>query len=338
VVLVVLAIAALEFLQTDYRQALVNTIIGALLCLSYVVVTGFVGQVSLLHAGLAGVAALVVTKLGIAGGLPFPVAPLLGVLAAVVIGVLVALPSLRVRGVQLAIVTLSGAVALSSFLLGNTQFGFNPLSSTTVSPRLFGIDLGPSNSFFTLNGGTPGVIFGVFCLIIVAAAMLCVVALRRSVLGQRMLAVRSNERAAAAAGINVRWVKLIAYAISAAIAGLAGVLFSYNFGTSSADNFSITVGLAYIGFAYLGGISTVRGAIIGGLFVSESILAHFLNQVLGLSPNGTLVLAGFLLLLTVVTNPGGIALAPAPWRPIVRMIRTRAIARDVAITHERSIS
>jgi branched-chain amino acid transport system permease protein len=328
VALILLCIGGLVFLQPDYRQALINTLIGAILCLSFVVITGFVGQVSLLHAGLAGVAALIVTRLGSAGGLPFPIAPILGVLAAIALAVLVALPSLRVRGVQLAIVTMSGAVALSSVVLGNTQFGFNPLSSTTVTPQLFGFNLGPTNSQLTLNGGTPGAVFGLFCLTIVVALMLSVVAIRRSVLGQRMLAVRSNERAAAAAGINARAIKLIAYSISAAIAGVAGVLLSYNFGTSSADNFSITVGLAYIGFAYLGGISTVKGAIIGGLFVTESIVAHFLNQVLGLSPNETLVLAGFLLLVTVVANPGGIALAPSPWRLLRRSVRKRVIPKD----------
>jgi branched-chain amino acid transport system permease protein len=131
--------------------------------------------------------------------------------------------------------------------------------------------------------------------------------LRRSELGQRMLAVRSNERAAAAAGISVRETKLVAYGISSLLAGVGGALYAYSFQVVDSSNFDITVALSFVAFAYLGGITTVTGAIIGGLLSTEALLAYLGQSALGLSGNTLLVLAGLLLIVTVVQNPDGIA-------------------------------
>jgi len=316
VVLTALCVLGLAFLPGDSRQGLINTMIGSLACLSLVIITGFVGQVSLLQAGLAGLSAVIVTKLGAEAGWGFPLAPAAGVAAAVAFGLVTALPALRIRGVQLAIVTLSGAVALSEFVLGNTSFGFDPTAQQVARPSLFGVGFGPNDLPWGPGGGTPSATFGLFCLIVTVVLMLVTVSLRLSGLGRRMLAVRSNERAAAAAGINVRETKLVAYALSSLVAGVAGVLYAYNFGAGAASNYDITVGLGFVAFAYLGGISTVKGAIIAGTIVTASIVVHFVNGLIGRSPNGTLVLAGFFLIVAVVQYPGGLAQAPPPWRPL----------------------
>ena len=86
-----------------------------------------------------------------------------------------------------------------------------------------------------------------------------------------MLAVRANERAAAAAGINVARVKIIAYAISSFIAGTAGWMYAYNFGSVSAARFGILIALGFVAFAYIGGITMVSGAVIGGLVATEGL-------------------------------------------------------------------
>ena len=82
-----------------------------------------------------------------------------------------------------------------------------------------------------------------------------------------MLAVRSNERAAAAAGISVRNVKFAAFALSSFIAGTAGWMYAYNFGSVNAARFGILIALAFVAFAYIGGITMVSGAVIAGLVV-----------------------------------------------------------------------
>jgi branched-chain amino acid transport system permease protein len=290
-----------------YREAEINTVIAVVMCLSLVVITGFVGQVSLLQFGLAGATALVLTKLTASSGIGFPFAPLIGVAVAVMVGLLTALPTLRVRGVALAIITMSGAVAISNFWLGNQSWGFNPLNGAVGSPKLLGFNLGPDAHFGLGPGGTPSPIFGFLCLAVAVGAGMLVAAVRRGELGQRMLAVRSNERAAAAAGISVRETKLVGYGIASLLAGVGGALYAYSFQVADSGNYDITVALSFVAFAYLGGITTVTGAIIGGLLSTEALIAYLAQEKLGLAPNTMLVIAGLLLILTVVQNPDGIA-------------------------------
>jgi len=314
-------------LPFDYRQALINSLLGMLLCLSLVVVTGFVGQISLLQVALAGVCGFVVSELATHFGVGFPLGPLLGCGVALLLGMVTAIPALRVRGVSLAIVTLAGAQALDTFWFENVRWGGGLSSLTVPPPQLFGIGLGPAASFPVNNAVPPSPTFGLFCSVVVVLAGIGVASLRRSSLGDRMLAVRSNERAAAAAGIDVRGVKLAAFAIASVIAGAAGSLYAYDFGAVSADRFSVLLALGFIAYAYVGGITTVRGAALAGLGVADGILSHFLNDVLGIPDTYQLLVGGLLLILIIVKNPGGLASAPDP-RIMLR--RLRRPGRDAA--------
>jgi ABC-type branched-subunit amino acid transport system ATPase component len=136
---------------------------------------------------------------------------------------------------------------------------------------------------------------------------LLVASVRRSSLGQRMLAVRSNERAAAAAGINVRNTKLAGFGIAAFVAGMAGALYAYNFGSVSYSRFGALAALGLIAFAYFGGITMVSGAIIAGIGATEGLLPHSFDEWLGLSGNWALLIGGFALIVTLLVNPEGIA-------------------------------
>ncbi len=118
---------------------------------------------------------------------------------------------------------------------------------------------------------------GFLYLVVAIALCLLVAQIRRSVLGQQMLAVRANERAAAAAGINVARVKIIAYGISSFIAGTAGWMYAYNFGSVSAARFGILIALGFVAFAYIGGITMVSGAVIGGLVATEGLVPVLLR-------------------------------------------------------------
>jgi branched-chain amino acid transport system permease protein len=134
-----------------------------------------------------------------------------------------------------------------------------------------------------------------------------VAGLRRSDLGQRMLAVRSNERAAAGAGIDVRRVKLSAFSISSFIAGVAGALYAYDFGSVSSGQFGIITALAVVAFAYVGGITTVTGAVIGGLLVTDGIVVHAVNKWFGVPVEYQILVGGLALIATIIGNPAGIA-------------------------------
>jgi branched-chain amino acid transport system permease protein len=144
--------------------------------------------------------------------------------------------------------------------------------------------------------------------------------------------VRSNERAAAAGGISVRNVKLVAFGISSLIAGLAGGLYAYNFGSVTAARFGIVAALAFIAFAYLGGITTVTGALLGGMFVTEGLGFHAIEKWTGLSPNWELMFGGVALLLTVVTHPDGVAsVLQGALRKLERLAVSRVRRGPVAV-------
>ena len=153
----------------------------------------------------------------------------------------------------------------------------------------------------------PSPIFGFVVLAVTILCCMLVANLRRAGLGQRMLAVRSNERAAAAAGIDVRRVKLAAFAVGSFVAGIAGAMYGYNFGSASPTRFDVIGALALIAFTYFGGITMVSGAIIAGVGASEGLLPHAFQSRFGLSGGYAILVGGVALMVTLIANPEGIA-------------------------------
>jgi branched-chain amino acid transport system permease protein len=298
---------ALVVLPFDYRNALIISLAAMTICLSYVVITGFVGQVSLMQVALAGASGFVVSHLAEDAGIGFPLGAIAGTLVATALGFVAGVSALRVRGVSLAVVTLAAAVAIEQFGFANSTWGAGATGSPVPELELLGIDLGPRASFRGLDGNLPSPILGFVVLAAVVALGLLVANLRRSGLGQRMLAVRSNERAAAAAGINVRNTKFAAYAISSFIAGIGGTLYGYSLGSVSAERFGILIALGFVAFAYVGGITMVSGAVFGGLIATSGLIPHVFEAELGISGTWTLLVAGITLILNLVLFPDGVA-------------------------------
>jgi branched-chain amino acid transport system permease protein len=294
----------------DFRQALINSLLGILICLSLVVIIGFVGQISVVQLALAGVAGFTMSHLTTdVGGIwaRFPISLLIGAATATIIGLVIAVSALRVRGVSLAVVTLAAAVALEQFGFLNSRWGGGPRGSPVTQPEIGGLNLAPDASFRGVDGGLPSPIFGFLVLAATVLLGLLVANVRRSSLGQRMLAVRSNERAAAAAGINVRNTKLAGFAVAAFIAGMAGSLYAYNFGSVSYSRFGAVAALGLIAFAYFGGITMVSGAVIAGIGATEGLFPHAFDAWFGLSGTWALLVGGFALIITLLFNPEGIA-------------------------------
>src|SRR4051794_23512639 len=285
------AVVALIVLPYDFRQALITSLLATIMCLSLVVITGFVGQISIVQLALAGVSGFIISHLATDHGVGFPWVMLIGALGATVVGVLIGFSALRVRGVGLAVITLAAAVGIEQFVFTNSTWGGGTSSSPVPEPKL-GIDLGPYGPFRGVDGKVPSPVFGFFVLGVVLLCGLYVANLRRSTLGQRMLAVRSNERAAAAAGIDVRNVKLAAFAISSFIAGLAGAMYAYNFGSVSDTTFGALAALGVIAFAFVGGITYVSGAVFAALISTEAIFPHAFDKWFGVSGTWALLLGG----------------------------------------------
>jgi branched-subunit amino acid ABC-type transport system permease component len=309
--IIVGVISVAYFLLTpyDFRQAGINTFIGVVLALSFVVIIGYVGQSSVLQVALAGVAGFTVSKVAVLAGIGFPLGPILGVLVAVAVGTLVAFSALRVRGVNLFIVTLAAAVALEQFVFRNPTWGGGATGAKVPSPELLGVGIGPDASFLGITG-IPSPLFGILIAMVAIAACLFVSSVRRVNLGHRLLAVRSNERAAAAAGIDVRNTKLIAFALSSAIAGTAGVMYAYNFGSVTAGRFSVSIAMSAIAFAYIAGITTVRGAVLSGTMMVGAIGGFLVLERIALPYELLQLVGGIALVLTIVFKPEGIAGGP----------------------------
>jgi branched-chain amino acid transport system permease protein len=291
----------------DYRQALINTLIGAIMALSLVVITGYVGQISVIQLSLAGAAGFTVSHMAVNFGITFPAGAVIGIGVAVIIGVVTAVSAVRVRGVSLAVVTLAGAVAIENFGFTNTTWGGGSTGSPVAEPTFFGIDLGSNAGFRGIDGNVPSPVFGWVCLACLILLAVGVGFIRRGKLGQQMLAIRSNERAASAAAINPRTVKLYAFTIAAFIAGVAGVLYAYDFGSVSQDRYDPVTALSLIAFAYAGGITLISGAVFAGLISAQALFPYALQDWFGLSGNWFLLFGGVVLIFTLLQNPTGVA-------------------------------
>jgi branched-chain amino acid transport system permease protein len=295
-------------LPDAWGLALLTSAIFCGLALSLVVLTGYMGQISLAQMAIAGIAGFSLSRLAERFHVPFPLAPILAALVATVFGVLVGVPALRVRGVNLAIVTLAGGIAIQEFVFKNPSFVGDVTTggAKVPNPKLFGLDLGLRNATDPYRPH-----FGVFVTVVVAVLALLVANIRRSNTGRRLLAARSNERAAAGVGIGIASTKLLAFAMSSFIAGIAGTLIAYRFGSISDASFGFFASLTLLAFAYLGGISSVSGAIIAGVLAADGIGFKLLNSAwakLHVDFGKWQLLVGAIgLVITAVQNPAGIA-------------------------------
>ena len=306
--------------RTVFAFAMSTSLIAAILMLSMVVVTGYVGQISLAQMSLAGIAAFFMARMMASGsttisnpfpvsgpGLPWPIAAVLGVIAAVVVGVLIGLPAVRIRGVQLAVVTVAAAISLQTLYFENkSATDLSAGSPANVHPAtFFGIKLASLGS----KGLTDRPSFAIFVLVVLLLCAFAVANLRRNGTGRRFLAVRANERAAAAAGINVARTKLLAFGIGAGIAGVGGVMLAFKQNDVSSANFVYQSSLAFLAFAYLGGITSINGAIIGGLLAPAGIITATSNYFLKDThiDRYVTIIGGAALVFTAIGNPNGIA-------------------------------
>lgn len=304
-------------MSAQWSTAFTYTVLTAIVCLSVVIVTGFAGQLSLAQYVLAGVGALLAAKLS--GSMSFELAVPLAVVISGGIGALVGLPSLRTRGVTLAVVTLGLADVLYQLVLDNQDVNGGGAGLTISPPTLFGWNIDP------LLHPERYALVALVALFVVAIA---VANLRRGTVGRRLLAVRSNERAAAALGVGVYGAKSYAFTLAAAVAALGGVLLAYQQFVVLTWEFAVFTSLVVVGVTVAGGVGMIGGALVGSLMVPNGVGSELLRDVPDI--NVYLPLAGGLFLLL------GLRLAPDGLFEFNRQAvahtlrRRRAIARPPA--------
>ncbi len=301
---VLIAVTGLLFFGPLWRGAIMTSVIAVVMALSFVILTGYAGQTSLAQMAFAGIAGFSLSKLAMQWDIPLPIAPILAALVATLFGAVMGLPALRLRGTNLAIITLAGGVAIAEFVFKNPKYvGDASTGGAKIpNPQLFDWNFG-----LVLGSKSSRPIFGIFLVVVATVIALGVSNLRRSATGRRILAIRSNERAAAAIGIRVARVKMLAFMMSAFVAGVAGCLVAYRFGAVSDASYGVVASLTALAIAYLGGITSVSGAVTAGITAASGVAFFGMSEVIGSLGTWEAFIGGALLIFTAIQNPEGIA-------------------------------
>ena len=294
------AVVAIAFLPSAGAGAVTVSVTTAIIGLSFVVVTGYAGQVTLAQIGLAGVGAFASSRLAQTAGLSFWEALPLGVLIALPIGAVVGLPALRTRGVNLAIATLGFAVLIQEVLLNNPSYTGGVLGTVVKPPSLFGWSL--DNTYHTNR-------YAGMCFVFLVLGCVLVANLRRGRVGRQLIAVRANERAAVALGINVTWLKLYAFIVGAGLAALGGVLLAFRTTNVLFSGFDPTSGITLLSLIIVGSIGFIGGSIFAGYLATSGLLVWIISLI---SNSATVndyiaLFSGVAVVATVMFYPNGFA-------------------------------
>jgi len=282
---VVYAVAA--HVGADYRRLLTLSAVNGLLVLSLVVLTGLAGQISFVQFEFAGFGALTTGALVAHDHWSYWAALPVAVLAAAAVGIVVGLPALRLHGLILGVVTLALALSFDNYV-----FTLGPFANDTVvgRPSLFGWKLHDDKAAFA------------FCALVLVGCIVLVRNLQRSKTGRIFAAIRDSEVAARTAGIDVVRYKLQAFAISAALAGLAGALLAMTVGNVDRSSFTLLQSINIAAVVILMGPNLVASAIAGGAFLAwgGEVLRH-----IGVSQSYFNVVLGTALVVQLIAAPDG---------------------------------
>ncbi|UUZ62716.1 branched-chain amino acid ABC transporter permease [Polaromonas sp. P1-6] len=254
--LVFAALVLLPFVASPYFTGFVTTVLFTLVgVLGLNVLTGFTGLVSLGHAAfllLGGYAyAIATVKLGLHPILAFALA---GIVPAVV-GLVVGIPSLRLKGLYLAITTLAFTFIVYSLILAGGEFTGSGRGIMVARPQVFGIDFSSERALYWLF------------LAVALATLLGVLNIRRSKLGRAFMAIRDNDLAAVSMGISLTKYKLLAFMISSFLAGISGALMVLFINFANVEGFPFLLSIEAVTILIVGGIGSVLGTVIGTILI-----------------------------------------------------------------------
>jgi branched-chain amino acid transport system permease protein len=271
------------------------------------ILVGYTGQVSIGHGAFMSVGAYTAANLATRLDSPWPVNLLAGGLMAAAVGAVVGIPSLRIKGLYLAIATLAGQLIIEwtinhvTFISGGVQ-----ASIEVPRPRLGSMVLNTQRDMYY------------FLLVFVVIAIVGSMNLIRSRVGRAFIAIRDQDIAAEIIGIDIFRYKLLAFAISSFYAGVTGVLYTYFLGIANYEQFQIGVSIDYLAMIIIGGLGSILGSIFGAIFVTllpivirismENFGGLFFAQktVLNLIPNLRLMLFGVLIVVFLIVEPDGL--------------------------------
>jgi branched-chain amino acid transport system permease protein len=308
VIIVLLLVAMNQYMSDEglfgfgvppyYARIIILAGINVILAVSLNLITGFTGQFSIGHAGFMAVGAYTsayltvyhaqaweralagMVGLSVAHALIFILAIMIGGLVAAVAGLLVGIPSLRLRGDYLAIVTLGFAEIIRIVILNIDRVG--------------------GATGFSVPGYTNFLWVGIFAVLTV----IIVYNIVHSDVGRALVSIREDELAAEAMGINTTRYKVLSFVISSALAGVAGVLFGHYTQFLSTNDFQFIRSFEIIIMIVLGGMGSLTGAVFGAIVIT--LLPELLRKMPGDFSQYRLVVYSALLILIMLTRPQGI--------------------------------
>ena len=306
--LAVLFFVVCPLVLEEYTLSIVNicaiAVVGAL---GLNILLGYAGQLSVGHAAFMSVGAYTAANLATKLDAPFWLTIPAGGAMAALIGMIVGLPSLRVKGIYLAIATLA-AQFIIEWTLNHTPAISGGVQASIEMPR---------PTFFGKTLQTQAEMY-FFILPITAVFIVATLNLVRSRIGRAFVAIRDQDIAAEIIGISVYKYKLLAFAISSFYAGCCGVLYTYYFGIANYEAFQLVISIDFLAMCIIGGLGSVLGTIYGAVFVTllpivirllmESVGAHFIDPgtLPGLIAQLRLILFGALIILFLVVEPEGL--------------------------------
>jgi branched-chain amino acid transport system permease protein len=306
--LAVLFFLVLPFSVHEYYLSIVNLVsIAVVGALGLNILVGYTGQISIGHGAFMSVGAYTAANFAVRLGWPWPVNLVAGGLMAALIGAIVGIPSLRIKGLYLAIATLAGQLIIEWTINHVTWISGGVQASIEVPrPEILGYVIASQRDMYFL------------LLVFVALALMGTMNLVRSRVGRAFVAIRDHDIAAELIGINIFRYKLLAFAISSFYAGVTGVLYTYFLGIANYEQFQIVTSIDYLAMIIIGGLGSVLGSVFGAIFVTLLPIAiryameafgGFLfspQTVLNTIPNLRLILFGLLIIVFLVVEPEGL--------------------------------
>ena len=291
-----------------YLITLLNLILIAVVgALGLNILVGYTGQISIGHGAFMSVGAYTAANLVTHLGAPFWITIPAGGLMAALIGAVVGIPSLRIKGIYLAIATLAAQLIIEWTINHVPAISGGVQASIQVPrPSLFGTPLKSQTQLY------------LFLMFFVVLAVVGTSNLVRSRVGRALVAIRDQDIAAEIIGIDIFRYKLVAFAISSFYAGVTGVLYTYYLGIANYEQFQITVSIDYLAMIIIGGLGSILGSIFGAIFVTllPIVTRWFLESFGGLIfsqadlanmiPNLRLILFGSLIIFFLVVEPEGL--------------------------------
>jgi branched-chain amino acid transport system permease protein len=304
----VLFFVVLPLVLHEYYLSIINLVsIAVIGALGLNILVGYTGQISVGHGAFMSVGAYTAANFAVRLGAPWPVNLLAGGLMAAAVGAVVGIPSLRIKGLYLAIATLAGQLIIEwtinhvTFISGGVQ-----ASIEVPRPEILGYKIASQGQMYF------------FLLAFVVLAIVGAMNLMRTRVGRAFIAIRDHDIAAEIIGINIFRYKLLAFAISSFYAGVTGVLYTYYLGVANYEQFQINVSIDYLAMIIIGGLGSVLGSVFGAIFVTllpivirwtmEAFgdLLFSPQAVLNIIPNLRLILFGGLIILFLIVEPEGL--------------------------------